>query len=136
MDRAGFEYQRVQTFYLSSKCPELLREHPVFCCIGPGRFNRGQNGWGVMPPTTLYSVPWLRKSRGILLPCTLICSRYSGTLRTAVAQWLRCCATNREVAGSIPASVSGFLIDITHFRWDFGPGDDTANNRNRYQIYF
>jgi len=25
--------------------------------------------------------------------------------RTAVAQWLRCCATNREVAGSIPDSV-------------------------------
>jgi len=31
---------------------------------------------------------------------------------TAVAQWLRCCATNRKVAGSIPASVSGFFIDI------------------------
>ena len=25
---------------------------------------------------------------------------------TAVAQWLRCCATNRKVAGSIPAVVS------------------------------
>jgi hypothetical protein len=30
---------------------------------------------------------------------------------TAVAQWLRCCATNRKVAGSIPAGVSGFFID-------------------------
>ena len=29
---------------------------------------------------------------------------------TAVAQWLRCCATNRKVAGSIPAGVSGFLL--------------------------
>ena len=28
---------------------------------------------------------------------------------TAVAQWLRCCATNREVAGSIPASVIGIF---------------------------
>ena len=28
---------------------------------------------------------------------------------TAVAQWLRCCATNRKVAGSIPAGVSGFF---------------------------
>jgi len=27
-------------------------------------------------------------------------------------QWLRCCATNRKVADSIPASVSGFFIDI------------------------
>ena len=26
---------------------------------------------------------------------------------TAVAQWLRCCATNRQVAGSIPAGVIG-----------------------------
>jgi len=34
---------------------------------------------------------------------------YSGT---AVAQWLRCCATNRKVAGSIPAGVNGFFIDI------------------------
>ena len=32
--------------------------------------------------------------------------------RTAVAQWLRCCATNWKVAGSIPAGVSGFFIDI------------------------
>jgi len=29
---------------------------------------------------------------------------------TAVAQWLRCCATNRKVAGSILAGVSGFFI--------------------------
>ena len=31
---------------------------------------------------------------------------------TAVAQWLRCYATNRKVAGSIPVGVSGFFIDI------------------------
>ena len=31
---------------------------------------------------------------------------------TAVAQWLRCCATNRKVAGSIPDSVIEFFIDI------------------------
>jgi len=35
---------------------------------------------------------------------------------TAVAQWLRCCATNRKFAGSIPAGVSGFFIDIKSFR--------------------
>jgi hypothetical protein len=28
---------------------------------------------------------------------------------TAVAQWLRCCATNRKVASSIPAGVIGIL---------------------------
>jgi hypothetical protein len=26
---------------------------------------------------------------------------------TAVAQWLRCCAANRKVAGSIPGGVTG-----------------------------
>jgi len=30
-------------------------------------------------------------------------------------QRLRCCATNRKVAGSIPAGVSGFFIDIKYF---------------------
>ena len=28
---------------------------------------------------------------------------------TEVAQWLRCCATNRKVAGSIPADVTGIF---------------------------
>ena len=57
-------------------------------------------------------------------------------LGTAVAQWLRCCATNRKDAGSIPASVSGFSIDIKSFRSHYGPGVDSASNRNEYQEYF
>ena len=55
---------------------------------------------------------------------------------TAVAQWLRCCATNRKVAGSIPASASGFFTDIKSFRSHYGPGVDSASNRNEYQEYF
>jgi len=55
---------------------------------------------------------------------------------TAVAQWLRCCATNRKDAGSIPAGVSGFFIDIKFFRSHYGPGVDSASNRNEYQEYF
>ena len=55
---------------------------------------------------------------------------------TAVAQRLRCCATNRKVAGSIPASASGFFIDIKSFRSHYGPGVDSASNRNEYQEYF
>ena len=51
---------------------------------------------------------------------------------TAVAQWLRCCATNRKVAGSIPAGVS----DIKSFRSHCGPGVDSASNRNEYQEDF
>jgi len=46
---------------------------------------------------------------------------------TAVAQWLRCCATNRKVAGSIPAGVIGFFIDIKSFRSHYGPGVDSAS---------
>jgi len=55
---------------------------------------------------------------------------------TAVAQWLRCCATNRKVAGSIPAVVSGFFIDVKSLRSHYGPGADSASNRNEYQEYF
>ena len=54
----------------------------------------------------------------------------------AVAQWLRCCATNRKVPGSIPAGVSGFFIGIKSFRSHYGPGIDSASNRNEYQEYF
>ena len=57
-------------------------------------------------------------------------------LGTAVAQSLRCYATNRKVPGSIPAGVSGFFIDIKSFRSHSGPGDDSASNRNEYQEYF
>jgi len=51
---------------------------------------------------------------------------------TAVAQWLRCCATNRKVAGSIPAGV----IDIKSFRSHYSPGVDSTSNINEYQEYF
>jgi len=49
-----------------------------------------------------------------------------------VAQWLRFFATNRKVAVSIPAGV----IDIKSFRSHYGPGVDSASNRNEYQEYF
>jgi hypothetical protein len=55
---------------------------------------------------------------------------------TAVKQWLRCCATNREVTGSIPAGVIGFFVDIKSFRSHYGPGVDSASNGNEYQEYF
>ena len=34
---------------------------------------------------------------------------YIWWLGTAVAQWVRCCATNRKIAGSIPAGVTGIF---------------------------
>jgi len=53
-----------------------------------------------------------------------------------VTQWLTRCATNRKVAGSIPADVTGIFIDIKSFRSHYGPGVDSASNRNEYQEYF
>ena len=44
---------------------------------------------------------------------------------------VRRCVTNRKVAGSIP-TVSGFFIDIKSFRSQYGPGVDSASNRNEY----
>ena len=63
-------------------------------------------------------------------------SRYYMILETAVAQWLRCCATNRKVSGSIPLGVSGFFVDIKFFRSHYSLGADSASNRNEYQEYF
>jgi len=53
-----------------------------------------------------------------------------------VAQWLRWFAANRKVAGSFPAGVSGFFFDIKSFRSHYGPGVDSASNRNEYHEYF
>ena len=53
-----------------------------------------------------------------------------------IAQWLRRCATNRKVAGSIPADVSGFLIDIKSFRSHYGTGVELSSKRNENQKYF
>ena len=55
---------------------------------------------------------------------------------TLLAQWFRCCATNRKAADSIPTGVIGFFIGINSFRSHYGPGVDSASNRNDYQDYF
>ena len=65
------------------------------------------------------------------------CRNFTQTIaKLAVAQWLRCCATNRKVAGSIPAGVSGFFIDIKSFRSHYDPGVESGSNINEYQEYF
>ena len=61
---------------------------------------------------------------------------FSGKEGTSVAQWLRCCVTNRKVTDSIPAGVIGFFIDIKSFRSHCGPGIDSTSNRNEYQENF
>ena len=59
-----------------------------------------------------------------------VCLNYDGIYHC----W--CCATNRKVAGSIPAGVNGFFIEIKSLRSHYGPGVDSASNRNEYQEYF
>ena len=53
-----------------------------------------------------------------------------------MAQWLRCCATHRKVAGSIPDGVIRIFIDIKSFLLHYGPEVDSASNRNEYQEHF
>jgi len=67
---------------------------------------------------------------------SVILHDYVSAQGTAVAQWLRCCATNRKVAGSIPDGVIGTRMDIKSFRSHYGPGVDSASNRNEYQEHF
>ena len=52
-----------------------------------------------------------------------------------MAQWLRCCATNRRVAGSITDGVIG-IFHWQSSRSHYGPGVDSASNRNEYQENF
>jgi len=54
----------------------------------------------------------------------------------SLSQWLKCCATNRKVAGSIPTGVSGFFIDIKSFRSHYDTGVDSPSNINEHQEYF
>ena len=92
------------------------------------------------------SLPGEFRNRKFLSLCSRECpplgqghftSCHSHSLRgTAVAQWLRCCVTNQKLAGSIPAGVTGYFIDIKSFRSHYGPGVDSASNRNEYQEYF
>jgi len=50
---------------------------------------------------------------------------------TAVAQWLKCCATKRNVAGSLE-----FFNDVKSFRSHCGPWVDLASNINEHQEHF
>jgi membrane-bound lytic murein transglycosylase B len=55
---------------------------------------------------------------------------------TAVAQWLKYCATNQKEAGSIPDGVTEFFIDINPSDRTMALGSTQPFNRNEYQEYF
>jgi len=87
---------------------------------------QGSIGMGIIKHIWRKLLP--HSSGYILLPRT-----HEGT---AVARCLRCCTASRKVAGSIPAGVSVFFIDIKFFRSHYDPGVDSASNRNEYQDYY
>ena len=64
----------------------------------------------------MITVPKYSSTQHILIMCTVCNSVMEGNnfvpktlMGTAVAQWLRHCATNRKVAGSIPDGVIGIF---------------------------
>ena len=57
-------------------------------------------------------------------------------IRCLLSNFVNKHGTNRKVAGSIPVGVSGFFIDIKSFVSHYGPGVDSASDRNEYQEHF
>jgi hypothetical protein len=55
---------------------------------------------------------------------------------TAVTQWLRHCATNRKVAGSIPDCVIGLYHRHNPSDCTMALGSTQPLNRNEYQEHF
>jgi hypothetical protein len=97
----------------------------VYCCI----VNIGMLEGGI------FWLIFLKRNRMSCIKLKLqmsIPDIYSNSYRRR----LRCCATNRKVAVSISARVSGFFIDINSFWSHYGPGVDSAFNRKEYQEYF
>ena len=58
---------------------------------------------------------------------------YNLKMGTAMAQWLRRCA---KIGMSLVRFKMKFFIDIKSFRSHYGPGVDSASNRNEYQEHF
>ena len=79
--------------------------------------------------TILVQVLYYNNSRNLTTQLFIV----NFTRGKAVAQWLRCCATIRKVAGSIPAGVMEFFIDIKSVRTHYDPGVESASNRNENQ---
>jgi len=72
------------------------------------------------PFLTLHSLSQKCITTNPTFPFPLLFLLVHGCLRTALAQWLRRCATNRKVAGSIPDGVTGI------FHWH-NPSDRTMD---------
>jgi hypothetical protein len=57
----------------------------------------------------------------------------SSVWRGHMVAWLRHYAIGWKITGSIPDEVTGFFQFTEHFQLHYGPGVDSASNRNEYQ---
>jgi len=112
------------------------RAYCIFMVSGKAHFQNLQYNLNRMKKLHIFGHRGLRRRYVVARLLEFRVQMPAGWGGTAVAQWLRCCATNRKVAGSIPASVSGFFIDIKFLRSHYGPRVDSTSNRNEYQEYF
>jgi hypothetical protein len=107
------------------KCSWLtnVRSHLTQCCLldnmAPSVCAPCISLWSV---SALKNSFWEDKFYYVSQRVNVFCDSMRRQKGTAVAQWLRCCATYRKVTGSIPAGVSGFFINIESFRSRYGPG--------------
>jgi hypothetical protein len=61
-----------------------------------------------------------------------ICILVKFTYDLFFCAWYSLIVTNRKVAGSFPDGVTAFF----HWHNPYGPGVDSASDRNEYQEYF
>ena len=125
--------------YLNKKTfdPFIFEEYPMSGVVYLGKFHefftpiliKGCNGMLLqqdrVPYPSILSIPGYLRLGISWCPCSYFVIKqivyyvknttmvynywYLFLAGTAVAQWLRCCATNRKVPGSIPAGVTGIF---------------------------
>ena len=107
---------RVYTLIITHRCDSFVKlKCPYEYCTGSSRVKDGWAQsteasnciWEVERKRRMENIAWWR-----VLPSALFTNIIQITISrrgTAVAQWLRCCATNQKVAGSIPDGVIAIL---------------------------
>ena len=88
------------------------------CAICLKKYNtyvfKVENGGSTEKSVSVYKTTWCHVGDGhnisvIFFAIRTLYLTFNFVRGTAVAQWLRCCATNRKAAGSIPDGVIGIF---------------------------
>jgi len=103
--------------------PVMLRNHLSVPAVG----NRFESAYSRQPIHSICSF-WKSHSLSSQYPAMLV--------ELPRVQYLAIFYSCFSSCTVIPAGVIGFFIDIKSFRWHYGPGVDSASNRNEYQEYF